>query len=101
MRRVVLALLDRAKPVTPSDVTAMDVDGFVVSMVADAFEKDPTGKKGDLKSLDIKVDTQRVPGVEANGIRQEGGEEAVKVKEEEEAPAKGMSSRRWREGADL
>lgn len=52
-------------------------------MIAEAFEKDSAGKKGDLKSLDVDVDTVFVPRILPDGISDKTPEHTVEVEKKE------------------
>lgn len=75
---------DSTFPVVPCHVAPMDKNGFVHTMVPDAFEEDPPTQQGDLKSLDVDIRTVVVPRVRSNTVGNKGREEAVEVEKEEQ-----------------
>lgn len=60
-------------------------NGLVISMIFEPFEKYPAAQEGNLQGLYINVYPIFVPGPCSNTVGDEGREEAVKVKEEEES----------------
>lgn len=78
------SVLDTAQPVVPGDVAAVDQDGLVVAVVAYVLEEDAAAERGDLQAGDVDVGVEVAPGVGADGVGDEGGEQAVEVEEEED-----------------
>ena len=72
------------EPVSPSYIPVVDEDSLVVSMIAEAFKEDSAGEKGDLKSLDIHVDTVFIPSILADCISDNAPEHTVEVEKEEQ-----------------
>lgn len=73
-----------AQPIVPSDVASVDQDGLVVAVVANVLEEDAAAEGRDLQAGDVDVGVEVAPGVGANGVGDEGGQQAVEVEEEED-----------------
>lgn len=84
-----ICLFDPTEPVLPGNISPMNQDGLVVSVVSNVFEEDSPSKQRDLKSLDVEIDTEVMPGICSDGIRHEGSEKPIEVEEEEHGPRRG------------
>lgn len=51
------------EPIPPCNIAIMYQYGLILTVVAQAFEEYTTREKGELKRLDINVDTIAVPGI--------------------------------------
>lgn len=73
-----------AQPIVPSDIASVDQDCLVVAVVANVFEEDAAAERRDLQAGDVDVGVEVAPGVGANGVGDEGGQQAVEIEEEED-----------------
>jgi hypothetical protein len=71
-------------PVSPSDVTVLNQDGFILAMVAHPFEEDPSSQERQLQGLDVNPDSILVPGECPQSVGDESSKEAIEVEEEED-----------------
>ena len=53
-------------------------------MVPQAFEEHTTRQQGELKRLDMDIDTIAVPGISSDPIRDKASEEAIEIEQEQD-----------------
>lgn len=75
-----------SKPITPCNVTAVDVDCLVIPMVSHTFEEHSACQERNLQSFDVDINAKLVPGVQSYGIGDKGTKEAIEVEKEEQGP---------------
>lgn len=75
-------LASRLKVIAPCDVALLYKDGFILAVVSDAFEEDPTSEKRYLQRLYVDPDFEFTPRVGSDSVGNESSKDAVEVEEE-------------------
>ena len=71
-------------PVVPGNVSRLNQDGHVLSMIAEALEEYAAAKQRYLQRLDVDIYAVLPPGVGAQDVGHDGAKEAIEVGKEEE-----------------
>ena len=68
----------------PGDVSILNYDRLILSMIMYTFKEQTSSQERELKSLDINVDSIVVPSVRTDGKGDDTRDETVEVEEEEQ-----------------
>jgi hypothetical protein len=68
----------------PGNVSSVNQDGQVLSVVTKALEEDAPAKQRYLQRLYVDIDAVCSPGIGAYDVGDEGAEQAIEVGEEED-----------------
>jgi len=79
-----IKVLHRSQPVSPRNVSVLNQDCFIFTVITQAFEEDPTSQGRDLKRLDVQVNAEVVPCVYSDRVRDQARYNTIEVEEEED-----------------